>query len=312
MHLWPAPHSNAFNVKQQPQEEYEECPESSPLKTLPIWNNNDDPFADLDTIDEDNVISECTKLKGVYWPGMDIFDSATPEMKRKRNQKKDTSVVEQLEMNSQEVEPTELIFTPLGSLKKQRKISGLVESSSPVKMDPTPRRSYHTRQPFADMDSNRPRGSHHPARQLFPNAQYAAWRDDQTEMELTYGNVVSKRKRGFEVFQDQEISFSNPASFAYLTSEFHYPQQADSSSLDLDTKPFADTYTFDGKENVRPGAYNNYSTNYASEYPLQAAQTMSAQEFADLFSNPLFNNTAKSNHGDFDDGRTITAPPSET
>jgi hypothetical protein len=29
------------------------------------------------------AVSESTKLKGVYWPGMDIFDSATPEMRRK-------------------------------------------------------------------------------------------------------------------------------------------------------------------------------------------------------------------------------------
>lgn len=310
MHLWPVPHSSIYNVKQQPDEEHDAYPESSPLKTLPMWNN-DDCFADLDDINEDNVISECTKLKGVYWPGMDIFDSATPEMRRKRNQKKDTSVVEQLEMNSQEVEPTELVFTPSGSLKKQRKISGLVESSSPVKFDPTPRKSYNTRQPFADTRSNRLLGSHYPARQLFPSAQFSAWRDDQTEMQLTYGHTGQRRKRGFEVFQDEEVSFSNPAGFAYLTSEFHYPQQTDSSSLNLDSKQFADMYAFDGKENVRPGAYHHYPSYYAGEPPAQATHTMTAQDFSDFFSNPLFHNTLKP-HSDLDDGRTITAPPSET
>jgi hypothetical protein len=55
---------------------------------------------------------------------MDIFDSATPEMRRKRNQKKATSVIVQLQATSKIVIPTELIFNNLGQFKKERVISG--------------------------------------------------------------------------------------------------------------------------------------------------------------------------------------------
>lgn len=61
--------------------------------------------------DEDiyGTISDASKLKGVYWPGMAMFDSATPDMRRKRNQKKAISVVQQLEATSKVVEATEMV-----------------------------------------------------------------------------------------------------------------------------------------------------------------------------------------------------------
>ncbi|MCJ1408597.1 hypothetical protein MMC19_002672 [Ptychographa xylographoides] len=84
--------------------------------------------------------NECTKLKGVCWPGMNIFDSASPSSRRKRNQKKDGSTLKQMKANSATVEPTELIFYRGGELKKKRYISGQVESS-PLKEDtPKPKR----------------------------------------------------------------------------------------------------------------------------------------------------------------------------
>ncbi|KAK8202392.1 hypothetical protein IWZ01DRAFT_545929 [Phyllosticta capitalensis] len=43
-------------------------------------------------LDIDTTVSEASKLKGVLWPCKDIFDSATPETKRKRNQKKDVTL----------------------------------------------------------------------------------------------------------------------------------------------------------------------------------------------------------------------------
>ena len=59
-----------------------------------------------DELEFDDGTNENTKLKGVYWDGMGMFDSATPDMRRKRNQKKATSVVEQLQATSRIVEPT--------------------------------------------------------------------------------------------------------------------------------------------------------------------------------------------------------------
>jgi hypothetical protein len=84
---------------------------------------------------------EMARLKGVLWPGMDIFDSATQQMRRRRNQKKDGKVLKMMEKTSSQVEPTELIFSPTGTLKKQRVISGNVDDDSPLKGEtPVPKR----------------------------------------------------------------------------------------------------------------------------------------------------------------------------
>lgn len=64
---------------------------------------------------------------------MDLFDSATAEMKRMRNQRKHGSVLEQMKINAAEVEPTEAIFYPDGQLRKTRHIFDSPSSdSSPV------------------------------------------------------------------------------------------------------------------------------------------------------------------------------------
>jgi hypothetical protein len=72
---------------------------------------------------------------------MDIFDSATEQMRRKRNQKKDGTILKQMERTSENIQPTELVFSPGGTLRKERRISGMVEDSSPIKGEtPIPKR----------------------------------------------------------------------------------------------------------------------------------------------------------------------------
>lgn len=99
------------------------------------------------------------KLKGTHYPGMSIFDSASLEAQRKRNQKKNTSIMAQMELNSVEVEPLERIFWPEGTLKKERVITGMVESS-PIKED-SPRlkrqRPAPKRTPLDNLNANGPR-----------------------------------------------------------------------------------------------------------------------------------------------------------
>ena len=84
--------------------------------------------------------SDMTKLKGVIWPGMSLFDAASPEARRMRNQKKDTSVLATMRANSQMVEPTEVIYFPSWEIKKERFISGDVESSPPPAEAPKKRK----------------------------------------------------------------------------------------------------------------------------------------------------------------------------
>ncbi|KAE8351591.1 terpenoid cyclases/protein prenyltransferase alpha-alpha toroid [Aspergillus coremiiformis] len=122
---------------------------------------NYDPFVD-DTeseVDKERV-DEIARLKGVLWPGMDIFDSATEQMRRKRNQKKDESALLMMEKTSMGVEPTELVFSPTGILRKQRMISGNVDDSSPLKGEtPIPRRrTTRPKRALSQADPNLQRG----------------------------------------------------------------------------------------------------------------------------------------------------------
>lgn len=111
------------------------------------------------------------KLKGIQYPGMDMFDSASLEAQRKRNQKKTTSIIEQMEQSSASVEPLERIYWPEGGLKKQRIITGMVESS-PIK-DDSPvtkrRRSAGGRVVLGSLSTNKPRDSKRPKARKQPN-----------------------------------------------------------------------------------------------------------------------------------------------
>jgi len=62
-------------------------------------------------IDEDTVQTRSgPKLKGTVYPGMGVFDAATDEMKKNRNQRKSASLTAQLKANSDAVEPIEMVF----------------------------------------------------------------------------------------------------------------------------------------------------------------------------------------------------------
>ncbi|CAG8927692.1 unnamed protein product [Penicillium salamii] len=102
---------------------------------------------------------EVARLKGVYWPGMDCFDAATDHMRRRRNQKKDGTVLKQMEIGSLLVEPTELVFSSSGNLLKERVITGNVEENSPLKGEtPVPRRRQNrSKNVLAPKDLNAPR-----------------------------------------------------------------------------------------------------------------------------------------------------------
>lgn len=86
-----------------------------------------------------------TKLKGKIWPGMDLFDAATPEEALRRNQKKDASVVKRMERLSGLVIPNEVTFSAEWSFRKSRHIdelddaTSLIEGESPLMLKPKPK-----------------------------------------------------------------------------------------------------------------------------------------------------------------------------
>jgi hypothetical protein len=65
---------------------------------------------------------------------MNLFDSATPGMKRMRNQRKDGSILEQMIATSSIVEPLEFVYHADGELRNTRDIFGpLSIENSPVR-----------------------------------------------------------------------------------------------------------------------------------------------------------------------------------
>ncbi|MCJ1281931.1 hypothetical protein MMC26_001254 [Xylographa opegraphella] len=200
---------------------------------------------DADGIEElEDKASECTKLKGICWPGMDIFDSASPDTRRRRNQKKDGAVLEQMKANSAEVEPTELIFYSGGQLKKSRYITGQVESS-PVKEDtpkPTRQRSKSKRAPLSIISGNIGRSgrrnyvtrstaetsrSSAKIQRLAMQASHSktsslakpqvsrrykspVMEDDEVEWTLMMGELQQGKRRAFEIYNEEPAKRQDP------------------------------------------------------------------------------------------------------
>ena len=176
-------------------------------------------------------------LKGVKWPGMSIFDSASLEAQRLRNQKKDGTILEQMEYNSHVVEQMERIYWPDGSLKLKRLITGNVESSPPKEPTPPPKRQRAKAKKTAltDISTNAPklkrrayktanqsRRTHasdlcdiskralatlDPPLPRFVNPRtghmgYDAANDEEFERRLTSGTISQDRPHAFGVFKD--------------------------------------------------------------------------------------------------------------
>lgn len=133
--------------------------EEHPRVNTPYFEGLDTGNVDeVEEIENADEKPDMTKLKGVIWPGMDLFDAASPEARRMRNQKKGSSVLAAMQANSQLVEPTEMIYFPSWELKKERFISGDVESSPPAVEIPRkkkkPGQSANPRTPLLELDLN--------------------------------------------------------------------------------------------------------------------------------------------------------------
>lgn len=181
-------------------------------------------------VEDEEPISEAARLKGTLWPGMDIFDAAPPEARRRRNQKKQTSVVDRLKSYSAEVEPNEMIWTPAGSLWKERPITGQVDfESSPYKLDSTSsdppsrrKKSNPTKRvPLAEKDVN-------------TRLKTSMLRGAAAPPSITFDTVVTqppatspkKRKRKITVLDERlEQPSTNQTGMRMSTSGFHFNVQ---------------------------------------------------------------------------------------
>ncbi|QDS72783.1 hypothetical protein FKW77_005433 [Venturia effusa] len=227
----------------------------------------------------DRKDQDTSKLKGVLWPGMDIFDSATPSARRRRNQKKDASILEQLEASSLEVQPTEAIWLPDGGLKKERVITGdVASSSSPWKSSPP--RSDEDRRPLAELPIRRPNFGRR--RGQLGGRPYNTFADDAAEQRLNF-SAIGKRKRTFPVYKDHDsdpedddeaeprASLTRPAPMTYLTRGLG-KENEQQGSVKQEQNPFAARFSENAFERLNhPGddVHQYRSAAYMEDYNAQ-------------------------------------------
>ncbi|KAF4632653.1 hypothetical protein G7Y89_g5476 [Cudoniella acicularis] len=258
MHLWPTTGvSRATPVADEwANSQVYETPTAT--RRVPNFEQSDTPAA-ANMLDpklttpfkpEDDVVTQkltdSAKLKGIIWPGMDLFDSATPEMKRMRNQRKDGNVLEQMMALSAGIESSEISYFPNGEFRGSRDIFGPLsgENSPIMEKQPSPKKRRVRKPTFSDVNGNAPRLRAprsrkptatkspekrpssssmqelstpgdlflKPAPALNPLAaatfgqQFAPVTEEEDEFRMTMGGDM-KQKRSFGIFQDApEIS----------------------------------------------------------------------------------------------------------
>ncbi|KAI5282109.1 hypothetical protein KEM54_002971 [Ascosphaera aggregata] len=232
-----SPLINKSRVANRPSRRSQRTRKTRDFKTASSGSHiTDDPFLDDSSCADSDFGEEelkQVKLKGILWPGMDIFDSATEQMRKKRNQKKDDSVLKRMEITSKTIEPTEQVFSPCGTLQVERVITGNPDDYSPIKGEtpippPSKKRSIRTRRPLSKSDGNlynlrnRVRKSaegpnqtraslEEISRQALPllepensplssAKQFDSFSDD---FSMSYANAGKRQRHGFSIFNER-------------------------------------------------------------------------------------------------------------
>ena len=188
---------------------------------------------------------ESPRLKGVQWPGMNLFDAATEGMKKRRNQKKDGSILEHMEKSSELVMPAEAIYSPGGTWQKTRVITGNVEDTSPLRGEtPVPKPVRRRRYPLVERDGNiacvspaRLQGKRRsgyrfqvPAELVIQQSssigiaspdsrrRFSPTEDENNEFKLTVENLRNGKRRGnVAVFDDSRYPEAQPSRTALVS-----------------------------------------------------------------------------------------------
>ena len=103
------------------------------FQASPIPSTYGDSLKPLPFQDSDDEQEGAPRLKGVYWPGMNMFDAANEEKKRMRNQRKDKSVIDRMEAFSATISRDEFVYNLDLNLERIRDVySSPSVASSPV------------------------------------------------------------------------------------------------------------------------------------------------------------------------------------
>ena len=276
LHLWPTSRAkSSYAIPLEP---------SSPLA---YTNLNMAPLAPMHTrnssealsppAEEEEQVSEAAKLKGVFWPGMDIFDAAPPEARRRRNQKKETSAVTRLKSYSADVEPNEMIWTSTGSLWKERPITGQVDfDSSPYKLEASPSDRPHKKKssrvarriPLTEKDGNSKLKS-----SLFKPAVTPAPPPILTASVQPAGKAANKGKRKIAVLDERdEKPIDDQPELRESTSGFHFNaqqhmQQPAPSNMHAPHQILDSNFAAFYQPALQQGFYSGYDARRPPVYP---------------------------------------------
>ncbi|KAK5943061.1 hypothetical protein PMZ80_004066 [Knufia obscura] len=209
---------------------------SSPPKMLPSQSVEDEEDCPAEADAPAKASPGTPQLKGIQWPGMHLFDAAPEELKKKRNQKKDASVLRSLQRNAGRVEPTETVQSAAGIVLKRRHMDD-IENDSPVEGEfvvekPSPKRRKLSaprakRQPKKEKveKAKKPRGrprknlqtpSKRPSSSIGDlvrsTSRFSPTEDESREFKLAVRSIGQKKKANFAIYQDSSPSFGGDGS----------------------------------------------------------------------------------------------------
>lgn len=300
-------------------------------------------FGDIDEDDDDT-----SKLKGIVWPGMGLFDAATPELKKKRNQKKDISVSDRLANMSEGIQKEELIFSPSGSLCKKRIISGQPQPEDdllpgeellarPAKVKKAPRKkprddknSLDDKKPLKDKDPNaimkpglRLKAKKKARKQPVATTDAETQEDNHLEEKVPIKTRCNKRKKapideaeeeGDDQMDMKEATFEQPAIMTHLTSGYQQaPMYIAAASMGF--RAAEPTYM-----NMAGQSYYQFPAGQNNPCSYDPSPLVSWDYFGygmgSSIANPLFPGMYGGSFGDDDEDEdnegTISAPTSES
>ncbi|OHE98975.1 hypothetical protein CORC01_05665 [Colletotrichum orchidophilum] len=229
-------------------------------QAITYYGDRDDVSASTPTDDATEWASddlEAARLKGTVWPGMGIFDAATPDQKKQRNQRKDASVVRKMELSSQAITTTEMVANLDLEFERTRDVYDAPSvEGTPVAKKP---RRRQRRSRAAEEDDN---------------ASEVVVKEEPTDEATPQASPASAMQPKNSLYKQEEMPELNIQS---LSEKFEVTSDnASSADGDAETSAYAEL-------DVQLDESHVDDEPHFSQYPPHRHFTIPAQDSADVF-----------------------------